>query len=76
MTLWHGLIGPKGMPHAVVNRLNSEVTKTLARPDTTEKLQSDGVSPVGGTPEQFLATIKKEIAVWRKVVNEVGVKVE
>src|SRR5712672_1035730 len=51
MTLWHGLIGPKGMPHAVVNRLNSEVTKTLTRPDTTEKLQSDGVSPVGGTPE-------------------------
>jgi len=76
MTLWHGLIGPKGMPHAVVNRLNSEVTKTLTRPDTTEKLQSDGVSPMGGTHEQFLATIKKEIAVWRKVVNEAGVKVE
>jgi tripartite-type tricarboxylate transporter receptor subunit TctC len=52
------------------------VTKTLKLTETAEKLQNDGVSPAGGTPEQFLATIKKEIEVWRKVVNEAGVKVD
>ena len=38
--------------------------------------ENDGAVPAGGTPEQFLATIKKEIEVWRKIVREVGVKPE
>ncbi len=76
VVLWHGLIGPKGLPRPIVDRINNEVTKTLKLTETAEKLQNDGVSPAGGTPEQFLATIKKEIEVWRKVVDEAGVKVE
>ena len=40
------------------------------------QLQNDGVSPAGGTPELFLAAIKKEIEIWRKVVQDAGVKVE
>jgi tripartite-type tricarboxylate transporter receptor subunit TctC len=74
--LWHGLIGPKGMPRPVVERLNAEVSKVLQLRETGEQLQNDGVSPAGGTPEQFLATIRKEIEVWRRVVNEAGVKAE
>lgn len=74
--LWHGLIGPKGMPPPVVERLNAEVSKVLQLKETGEQLQNDGVSPAGGTPEQFLATIRKEIEVWRRVVNEAGVKAE
>jgi hypothetical protein len=34
------------------------------------------MSPVGGTPEQFLALIKKEISVWRKVAADIGLKAE
>jgi tripartite-type tricarboxylate transporter receptor subunit TctC len=76
VALWHGLIGPKGLPRPIVDRINSEATQTLKLPETVGKLQNDGVSPAGGTPEQFLATIRGEIVVWRKVVNEAGVKVE
>jgi len=76
VVLWLGLIGPKGLPRPIVDRINNEVTKMLKLTETAEKLASDGVSPAGGTPEQFLATIKKEIEVWRKVVNEAGVKAE
>jgi tripartite-type tricarboxylate transporter receptor subunit TctC len=74
--LWHGLIGPKGMPGAIVERLNSEVSRLLQLKETGEQLQNDGVSPAGGTPEQFLATIRREIEVWRRVVNDAGVKAE
>ena len=74
--LWHGLIGPKGMPPPVVERLNAEVSKVLQLRETGEQLQNDGVSPAGGTPEEFLATIRREIEVWRRVVNEAGVKAE
>jgi tripartite-type tricarboxylate transporter receptor subunit TctC len=74
--LWHGLIGPRGMPRPVVERLNGEVSKLLQLRETADQLQNDGVSPAGGTPEQFLTTISKEIEVWRQVVNSAGVKAE
>jgi tripartite-type tricarboxylate transporter receptor subunit TctC len=75
-TLWHGLIGPKGLPREVVERVHREVNAVLQLRDTAEQLQSDGVSPAGGTPEQFLATIAKEIETWRRVVRDAGVKPE
>jgi tripartite-type tricarboxylate transporter receptor subunit TctC len=74
--LWHGLIGPKGLPRPIVERINGEVTKALKLKETAEQLQNDGVAPAGGTPEQFAAQIKKEIAVWRKVATDAGVKAE
>ena len=74
--LWHGLIGPKGLPRPVVDRVNGEVTKALKLKETGEQLQNDGVDPAGGTPEQFGAQIKKEIGIWRKVAADAGVKAE
>ncbi len=73
---WYGLVGPKGLPRTIVDRLNAELTKALKLKKTAEQLQSDGQSPVGGSPEQLLATIKKEIVLWRKVVSDAGVKAE
>jgi tripartite-type tricarboxylate transporter receptor subunit TctC len=76
VVLWHGLIGPKGLPQAVVDRVVGEVNKTLKQPETADQLQNDGVAPAGGTPAQFAAQIKKEIGVWRKVAADAGVKPE
>ncbi len=76
VTLWHGLIAPKGVPRPVVERLNAEATKILKIPATGEQLQTDGVAPAGGTPEQFGAQISKEIGIWRKVAADAHVKVE
>jgi tripartite-type tricarboxylate transporter receptor subunit TctC len=76
VVLWHGLIGPKGLPRAVVDRINGEVTKSLKLKETAEQLQNDGVAPAGGTPEQFAAQIRKEIGVWKKVAADAGVKAE
>jgi tripartite-type tricarboxylate transporter receptor subunit TctC len=76
VVLWHGLIGPKGLPRAVVDRINGDVTKSLQLKETAEQLQNDGVAPAGGTPEQFAAQIKKEIGVWKKVAADAGVKQE
>jgi tripartite-type tricarboxylate transporter receptor subunit TctC len=74
--LWHGLIGPKGLPRAIVDRINGEASKTLKVKETADQLQQDGVAPAGGTPEQFHAQIKKEIGIWRKVAADAGVKAE
>jgi tripartite-type tricarboxylate transporter receptor subunit TctC len=76
VVVWYGLGGPKGLPRAIVERINSEVTTALTSREVEEQLQNDGLSPAGGTPEQFLARIKREIEVWRKVVKDAGVKAE
>ena len=76
VVLWHGLIGPKGLPRAVVERLNRETGKALQLKETAAQLQNDGVAPAGGAPERFGAQIRKEIELWRKVVAEAGVKAE
>jgi len=76
VVLWHGLVGPKGLPKAVVDRINSETNQILKVKEMDSLLANDGVSAAGGTPEQFAATIKSDIARWGKVVKDAGVKVD
>jgi tripartite-type tricarboxylate transporter receptor subunit TctC len=76
VVLWHGLIGPKGLPRPIVDRVNAELNKALKAKDMEEKLASDGVSSAGGTPEQFASLIKRDIEIWRKVIQTAGVKAE
>jgi tripartite-type tricarboxylate transporter receptor subunit TctC len=76
VVLWHGLIGPKGLPQPIVERINADVTKALKLKETADQLQNDGVSPAGGSPAQFGAQIEKEIKIWRKVAADAGVKAE
>jgi tripartite-type tricarboxylate transporter receptor subunit TctC len=74
--LWHGLIGPKGLPRPIVDRVNGDLNKALQTKEMQDRLAADGVSAAGGTPEQFAALIKKDIEVWRDVVKKAGVKAE
>jgi tripartite-type tricarboxylate transporter receptor subunit TctC len=76
VTLWHGLIGPKGMPPEVVAKVNAAVAKALKMKESEEQLQNDGVAPAGGSPQQFGETIRKEIDTWRKVVSDANIKAE
>jgi len=76
VTLWHGLIGPKGMPPEIVNKINAAVVKALKLKETEDQLQNDGVAPAGGTPQQFGTTIRTEIEMWRKVVADASIKAD
>jgi len=76
VVLWHGLVGPKGLPRDIVTRINSAANEILKVPEMDKLLATDGVAPAGGTPEQFQATIKSDIERWRKVVQQAGVKVD
>ena len=73
---WHGLIAPKGTPRPIVDRIHGEVTKAIQQKDMMEKLEADGVSPAGGSPEQFAQIIAREIPQWKKVAAQAKVKVE
>jgi tripartite-type tricarboxylate transporter receptor subunit TctC len=56
--------------------MSGELNKIVRNKDMQDKLAGDGVSAAGGTPEQFAALIKRDIDVWRKVVQKAGVKAE
>ena len=73
---WHALVGPKGLPQPIVERLNVELNRALKSKEMEEKLAADGVSPAGGPPSQLLELIKKDIPRWAKVVKESGAKAE
>jgi tripartite-type tricarboxylate transporter receptor subunit TctC len=74
VTLWYGIVGPKGMPADVVKRLNSELNRILAQPETATKLAADGAAPAGGTPQQFATLIQREVQMWSNVVTKLGIK--
>ena len=76
VAIWHGLIGPKGMPKEAVARLNTEINKILQSKETAAELLKDGVFPAGGTQDQFTAQIKKELDVWKKLMAEGNIKPE
>ena len=76
VTLWHGLIAPKGVPQPIVDKLNKAGNETLKLSEAAEKLATDGVAPAGGTPEQFGATIRKEVEVWKKLAADGIIKGE
>lgn len=72
-TLWYGLIGPKGMPDAVVEKLNTVINQILLKPSAREKIQADGAEPAGGTAVEFRESIANEIQIWGKVVKDIGI---
>lgn len=71
-----GLLAPAGTPNYIVERMQREVAKIVAQPDTKAKLLSMGFDPVGNTPEQFSAYISSEITRWGKVIRDAKLKVE
>lgn len=73
---WFGLFVPAATSKDIVLRLNAEVIKSLQTPDMRERLRAFGASPGSGTPEQFNALFRNEVAKWAKVVKSAGVRVD
>ncbi len=76
-TNWHAMIGPKGLPQAVVDRIHTEVRKIIAQQDMVQRLHASGVFPDGGgSPDQLRELIHKDHEQWRKVIVQAGIKAQ
>lgn len=73
---WYMLFAPGGTPAAIVNRLQSEVAKTLRHPDMTAFMQNEGAVPVGSAPAEAARFFKREIDSYAKIVKASGAKAE
>ena len=66
---YYGILGPKGLPREVVDKVNAGVKKSLEDPAVRKRIEDTGSIVIGNTPEQFTQQIADELAVYKKVVE-------
>ncbi len=71
---WYGVFAPARIPKDVLDRLGREVARIVKSPDLAERLGAQGAIPVGDTPAEFDAFIRREMQVWGKIAKQVGLK--
>jgi tripartite-type tricarboxylate transporter receptor subunit TctC len=74
--LYSGILGPKGLPPAVVERLGAEIKKALASPEMKLTLLNAGAEDLASTPAEFAALMKVESVKIAKAVELAGVVLE
>jgi tripartite-type tricarboxylate transporter receptor subunit TctC len=73
---WSGVIGPAGLPPAVLAKLNAAVNEAIRSQLFTERFALIGDEPAGGTPQDFADTIRRDSARWGEVVRRAGAKID
>ena len=73
---WFGLLGPARLPAPVVGKLSSELNKALAAPDLRKKLEDQGLTVQGGSPEQLLKLMRTDLEKWGRVVKASGARAD
>ncbi len=73
---WNGVHVPAKTPRATIAKLNAEFNRLLKLPDVQERMHALGLEPAGGSPEEFAAFVKTDIARWAAVIKVAGVRAE
>jgi len=75
-TIWLGVVAPKGTPKAIVERLNAEITKVTSSAEVRAAWAKQGATPLVMNPAEFEAYLVGDIAKWRKVITDAGIKLD
>ena len=73
---WFGFFGPAGLPREIVTRLNIEMVKALNASDVRGKLEDNGMTVIGCTPEQFGALMQDGIVRYGAIIKATGIQAE
>jgi tripartite-type tricarboxylate transporter receptor subunit TctC len=73
---YYGILGPKGLPKEVVDKVSAGVKKALEEPAVRKRIEDTGSIIVANTPEQFAAQMKAEYEVYKKVVDQQKLKLD
>ena len=75
-TIWLGIMAPKGTPQEIVDRLNAEIGKIIAKPEIRDAWARQGAVPMTMTPDQFGAYLKQDFEKWAKVIKTAGIDLQ
>ena len=73
---WYGVFGPAGVPAPVINKLHSELTRALASAEFRKHIETLGMEPAGGTPQELGKWVRSELARWTKAVRDAGIQAQ
>ena len=73
---WMGVVGPAGLPAAVQRRLAAEIEKTLAAPDTADRIAALGLDVSYGGPQELGQAIRRDLALWGPVIKASGLRLD
>jgi tripartite-type tricarboxylate transporter receptor subunit TctC len=76
LSVWLGLVAPKGTPKPIIDKINREVVRILADPEVRRTFDQTGNFAVTSTPEEFATFIRKEADRWSKVLKDANIKYE
>jgi tripartite-type tricarboxylate transporter receptor subunit TctC len=76
ITTWTAMIGPKGLPKAIVSRLNAEIQRACTSPRVQATFPVQGLSCATGSTEQFAQFVKAERVKWGDIVRKSGAKID
>ncbi len=71
-----GIVVRAGTPRAVVDRIGRDLREVVNLPDVRARLEAEGADVIASTPEQFAATLRREMATWSRIVKDSGAKAE
>ncbi|MCG2593752.1 tripartite tricarboxylate transporter substrate binding protein [Ramlibacter sp. XY19] len=75
-TAWFGLFGPAKLPPELTKRLSDAARQAVGSPEVRKRIEFEGATPVGNTPDEFARFVHEEIVRWAKVVKYSGAKPE
>jgi tripartite-type tricarboxylate transporter receptor subunit TctC len=73
---WYGALVPAKTPREIVQKIQAEIAAIVSADETRKTLEAQGLYPVANPPEEFAAQIKRETAVWARVIREGNIKAE
>ena len=73
---WWGVVGPAGIPQAIVNRLLADITRVMMQPDVRELVATLGAEATTSTPQYFVDYVKQETALYSKIIRDAKIRVE
>jgi tripartite-type tricarboxylate transporter receptor subunit TctC len=69
-----GIFAPAQTPAEIITRLQREVARAVANAEVRKRFLESGVEPVGSTPEEYAAAIRREQGKWGKLIRELGIR--
>jgi tripartite-type tricarboxylate transporter receptor subunit TctC len=73
---WYGVLAPAGTPTKVLERLNAESNAIIKDPEFAAKLRDAGLTPMGGSLEEYRMTMREDHATWQKVIKDGNITME
>jgi len=76
LAIWVGAYAPAGTPRPIIDRLQRELKAVISLPEVRDRMIAQGQTPVGNTPEEFIANVRADLPKWDALIKASGAKIE